>query len=335
MGVSLTLDLPTNSLASLASDDQLKSLGPIIQTCGSDTMLSGRNTLHLLCALATICLLILAFMTNGTFASSETQNPIDASVDEVSAAERAGKLIGVLEYDVAGSRNSHYIIPEFSNYFHRGDTIALKGFITQVGDWHRRLNNAMADVSVHAPDGSIIFEKKNIRLDEANRFGISISIGEDYPYGKYYARAIPAVGEEGLVRADNDYVTQFFVLRNSSFEIGSPDVPGEYLDAYMGSVQYEASSLQMDPDKRELSISVERISPSGFEQTYSNETQLDYAGDNIFIVVDKRIRDGPYKVWVDERPVGSGWLANDRFSMITINLRELGNASTIRVAGYK
>lgn len=293
-------------------------------------MLEGNNFWSLCANLGLIisCLALNPFSYQAHIQGAEAQ-------DQKNQATSLGPLIGILEFNDDVYRTNHYSSYYFSHYFHRGDSVAFRGFITSLGDWDAPLG-AVARVTIEAPDGTVAFSR-NISTDFNNKFEVVFPLSDSVLYGRYIAQVEPI--KEGARIAENQYITQFFVLRNSSLELAVPSISNEPLQVSMGSLEYDLIDASYESRNKTLRLVVEKAPAiAATSQIYFNDTTLDYPYFSSELMVDKRLRDGPNRVWINGVPVGSGLLGNDKYAQIQLFVSDLDKFSgpiTVIISGYE
>ena len=293
-------------------------------------MLEGKNAWFIF-AIAGI--IISCLVLNPVYYQARTQSA--AAQEQKNQAAVLAPLIGVLEFTDDVYRNNHYGSYYFSNYFHRGDTVTFQGFITRVGDWYAPLG-AVAQVTIESPDGSLALSR-NITTDFNNKFEVALPLSSSALVGRYIAQVEPI--KEGARIAENQYITQFFVLRNTSLELTVPSIIDEPLQVSLGSLEYDLKDASYESSNKTLRHIVEKApTNSTTSQIYFNDTSLDYPYFSSELMVDKRLRDGPNRIWVNGVPVGSGLLGNDKYAQIQLFVADLNQFSgpiTIIISGYE
>jgi hypothetical protein len=237
--------------------------------------------------------------------------------------ESSPRILGVLEFG-ADASTLHYISPSFSNYYHFGDTVNFLGYIMEVDDWYRPLN-ATANVRVHGPDGSMVFEEENIATDESNSFRMSLPITAEFKVGKYLASVEPV--KKGYEMADNQYLTPFYVFRNNSHTVTVS--PQESYSVFVGSVQFESSNMKFDTVTKKLSFDIRRL-----EGNFAPDGDIGYPGHFLFVLIERPLVEGSLQYQVDDDQIfWPSWQSNGQFYVLQVGADEIRDRATITVWG--
>lgn len=251
--------------------------------------------------------------------------PIVQGLDEKDG--RSPRLLGVLDFEKTSSTSSvRYIAPSFSNYYDIGDRVALHGHVMQVGNWFSPLN-ATVNVKIQGPEGTIIYEKRDIVTDADNSFQISLPITADFDVGEYIASVEPV--KDGYEIVDNQYLTPFYLFRNNSHTVTDAKSQTIY-SIFVGSVQFESTNVQFDEMPRELSFDIKRL-----EGNFAADGDLDYAGRFLFLIIEKPLLVGTLQYRIDDNELVY-WPStqdNDNYYVVQVGVDEIRDGAKLTLWG--
>ncbi len=237
------------------------------------------------------------------------------------------RILGVLDFDKTSTTSSaRYIAPSFSNFFSAGDIVTLQGQLMQVGNWFGPLN-ATANVKIQGPDGTIIYEKRNIGTNLKNGFEISLPITADFDVGEYVASVEPV--KAGYEIVDNQYLAPFYLFRNNSHTVTDAKSQQTY-SIFVGSVQFESSNVEFNEKTRELSFDIRRVAGN-----FAADGDLDYPGHFLFLIIERPLIEGTLQYRIDDDQLVH-WPStqdNDTSHVSQIWLDEIGDEAKLTFWG--